>query len=420
MVMHIAVFVCLILSGVSYPYVKAMTVVAKAEDFAVQRPSVSSLYAAMVHRFFDSILGPVNTEEAERLKREKAKREAHIKRNRAYREMQMRIAFVERLLAQKRDEEAIEEIGKPGLRSLASRALLNHIVYKGGHIPVLQKALDLGVNEDDADWISEALWVAAEKGYWDTCFFLYDVLRNHKGYQEEDTYIRKDLMSVLFQAAYTGNMPLMRKFLPDPHVCECWWKNENNLAVSSSTPTVLHAAIEGDKIVMVNFLLKRGALLGFTTGFTIYGDLTEIQTAKRLGFMRIAEVLACFQEELDLIAQESMEKEVFDASPFTPESKKSILRLIRELPGDESKRSIINDRLMVCSALASTSVIDAAGNTILHRTAAIADKKLFRRILYLNSELIAVKNKQGETPLEIAVVMGGRGMLEIFGKEIIH
>ena len=394
-----------------------MTVVAKAEDLTTQKSSASNLYISMVNCVCDHVLGPVSDEEKELVRKQKARNQCRIRRHRAYEQKKERLALITLYLLHKRYDLAIEEIEKPGLMNLASGELLIRAAYRGGgHIPVIQKVLDLGVDEENVHWISAALRSAAREGLWETSFFLYDVLRKHKGYGKESNFIPRDLMGALTDAACKGYIPFMLKIMSDAHIKKILWTRGNHRASVGCSPTILHAAIQGNRIVVVNFLLKQGAPQGFTTGYTAYGDETEVKKAKRLGYVRIVEILEHLQEELDLIAQENVEEEVSN----TPECKKSILRLIKELPQDESKRSIIYNRLMACSALASPFVIDAAGNTILHKAAEIVDGGLFGRILYLNSELIAVKNKRGEMPLEIGVGMGGKGMLEIFGKEIVH
>ncbi len=74
---------------------------------------------------------------------------------------------------------------------------------------------------------------------------------------------------------------------------------------------------------------------------------------------------------------------------------------------------------MSYGALTSPLLVDTLGNTILHRAAEIQDWKLFRRIMLLNSQLIDVRNKRGETPLYVVVEMGGRQILEIFNQNTV-
>ncbi len=405
----IRVFLLMVLTGVSCSSVNAMTLVAKAEE----KPGLWGRYETMINGFWDRFYGLVSEEAREKYRQEQKEKALVLQRQREYHERPRRLNTVTWYLIHKFYDKAIQEIEKPVLVSLASKELLRRSARDGGQIRVIKKVLDLGV--EGGYWISDALRYAAIKGYWDAAFFLYEVLQNHDDYKRDDYQIGADLLGAFAEAAYKGYIPLMRTLMQDPYVRRGWYKEKCfSRAWVPDDRTALHVAIQGNQIGVVNFLLKQGAKQGIKN----QRDETEIQKANGLGFVRIAEILTRLQEELDIVAQENR-AEGADTQGQRDTSPKSLIRLINEQPTNEGNRKIIHDRIMNDSALTSPLLVDALGNTILHRAAKIADWSLFRRIMLLNSLLIDVRNKRGETPLYVAVEMGGRQILEIFNQNTV-
>ncbi len=412
MVKVIMALLCIVLSGMPCSSVNGMALVAKAEDLSIEKPGLGARYTTIVNGFFDRVFGTVSEEIREKYRQEQKEKEAEraliLQRQREYRERPGRLYLVTLYLLNKMYDEAIREIEKPALVSLASKELLRRSARDGGQIRVIKEVLKLGGEE--GYWVSDALRYAAIKGYWDAAFFLYEVLQNYDDYKRDDYRIGEDLLGAFAVATYKGYIPLMRTLMHDPYVRDGWYKERCFYkALLPDARTALHVAVQGNQMVVVNFLLKHGARQGIKNQW----DETEIQKANRLGCVRIAEILTRLQKELDIVAQENRADEG-DSLARRDASQKSLIRLINELPTNEGNRKIIYDRIMNYSALTSPLIVDALGNTILHRVAKIGDWKLFRRIMLLNSLLIDVKNKKKETPLEIAVGTGGEQILEIF------
>ncbi len=279
-----------------------------------------------------------------------------------------------------------------------------------GCILVLMRMIECGLNNDD--WILKGIVRAAEGGHVECIKFLLGNLKHYNSAAQGfclKAVIRavkggKKAVVSLFIQTFNNEIPFMKRDFAQWGQSRIEWVGEEH-----TTP--LHAAIENNDLNTVVYLLKNGASLGLRD---VNGE-REREHVKRLGFARIEEVLNIFGDELRRMRAENASHNL-DRS-VNPEGSESLtvsdnenatvslFTLIDKLEKNEGVRSVIYDRLLACPALASPFVINALGDTILHRAAKQDDKLLFGRIIQVNSSMIDVRNNRGETPLEIALIM---------------